>query len=285
MKQWAALLALFGFSIQAQSVWQVSDGESKLFLVGTMHILKAEDYPLASAYDNAYQQSDTLVFETDIGVMEDFATQLKMMRQFMYQDGNDLSKVLTPDIYATFIEQANALGLPETQIKLFKPGPASIMLATQLYAKLGYTTEGVDMFYFKKGKEDGKALNWLESIEFQTALLANLGGDMDPNELLKDLAKELEYAETSIETLRQTWKSGDAEALYEANRPFIEFQPQVFDDLLFKRNDNWVPQIVTFLNNKENTEMVLVGALHLGGERGVINQLKQKGYQIKQLTK
>lgn len=283
MKLWTVLLLAFSFGAQAQSVWQVSDGQNKLFLAGTMHLLKNEDYPLASAYDKAYQQADTLIFETDIGVLNDLGSQLKMLQQFMYQDGNDLSKVLQPAVYSDFIEQAKALGLTENQIKLFKPGPASILLAAQLYRNLGYTAEGVDLFYFKKAEADAKKLGWLESVEFQSTLLANLGAGVDPNELLKATAEEMKYAETSIETLRQTWKAGDMQGLYEANEPFIKLQPQIYDDLLFKRNDNWLPQIETYLNDSTGTEMVLVGALHLGGERGVIEQLKAKGYQVQQV--
>lgn len=283
MKLWMTLLLTLAFSTKAQSVWQISKGENKLFLAGTMHLLKSEDYPLANAYDLAYQQADTLIFETDIGALNNFATQLQMMRQFMYQDGNDLSKVLDPDIYSAFIQQANTLGLGENQIKLFKPGAAGVMLAAQLYASLGYTAEGVDLYYFQKGEADSKTINWLETIEFQTELMANLGADMNPNELLKSTAEEMKYAKESIETLRQSWKQGDMQSLYTANKGFIELQPQIYEDLLFKRNDNWLPQIEVFLADKINTEMVLVGALHLAGERGLLEQLKQKGYQVEQL--
>lgn len=37
------------------------------------------------------------------------------------------------------------------------------------------------------------------------------------------------------------------------------------------------------LNNNENIEFVLVGAMHLNAEEGLLNQLKLAGFKVEQL--
>ena len=58
--------------------------------------------------------------------------------------------------------------------------------------------------------------------------------------------------------------------------------PELLNQLIVQRNKNWVPKIEEFLNHKGNV-LVVVGAAHLIGNRGVIEMLRQKGYVVEQL--
>ena len=53
------------------------------------------------------------------------------------------------------------------------------------------------------------------------------------------------------------------------------------DQLLDKRNQNWIP--VFEQNIKQKSTFFAVGAGHLGGEKGVLQLLQQKGYTLKSL--
>jgi uncharacterized protein YbaP (TraB family) len=61
-----------------------------------------------------------------------------------------------------------------------------------------------------------------------------------------------------------------------------KFNP-LYQQLLVQRNNNWMPEIIRYLQTPE-TEMILVGAAHLLGADGLINQLRQAGYKISPLN-
>ena len=58
-------------------VWRVTDGESTVYLGGTVHLLRPEDYPLPEEFDQAYEGSSELFFETDISSMNDLMCRRK----------------------------------------------------------------------------------------------------------------------------------------------------------------------------------------------------------------
>ena len=58
--------------------------------------------------------------------------------------------------------------------------------------------------------------------------------------------------------------------------------PDLYDNLVVKRNNNWMPKL-TALTDSKAKEFVLVGALHLSDKEGLINQLKLAGFTIDQL--
>ena len=76
------------------------------------------------------------------------------------------------------------------------------------------------------------------------------------------------------------WRTGDQQALFEYGiQPMKQDYPEVYQSLLVERNNEWLPKIEEFINQKNST-FILVGALHLIGEDGVLQTLKRKGYRI-----
>jgi len=71
-----SLVSLLGImpTISADSsVWKITSGENTVYLGGTVHLLRPSDYPLPEEYEQAYQESAVLVFETDISSMNDLS--------------------------------------------------------------------------------------------------------------------------------------------------------------------------------------------------------------------
>ena len=64
----ALLLALAGPGCaQAEPprplLWKVSDADNSLYLLGSFHLLREGDYPLAASTDAAFEDAEKLVFE------------------------------------------------------------------------------------------------------------------------------------------------------------------------------------------------------------------------------
>lgn len=63
---------------------------------------------------------------------------------------------------------------------------------------------------------------------------------------------------------------------------FKQDYPDIYNTLLVKRNQNWLPKLEKMMTTPEK-EFVLVGALHLAGEDSVLQRLEQKGYTVEKL--
>ena len=152
-----AMLALCSAgSIAQTSVWQVSKGDSKIYLGGTVHLLRQQDYPLPAAFEQAFEASQRLYFETDIGAMSDVGLQQRMLQQLTYQDWSMLSSVLSAEAYAALSEYAAGTGIPLAMLQTFKPCLLISTLSVMEFQKLGFTPQGVDAYFFSKAISEGK---------------------------------------------------------------------------------------------------------------------------------
>jgi uncharacterized protein YbaP (TraB family) len=270
------------FSLQAASVWKVSNGQHSLFIGGTMHVLTPKDYPLAKEYDLAFKKSDKVIFETDMQAVSTPEFTQKMMSLMMYNDGTTINNVLQPETYQALAIHLSSRQIPMQAFASYKPNLISITLTFIELKAMGYTSEGVDLFFSKMANAQGKEQGWLETPDQQLAFLSNLGGD-DPNAMIEYTLKDIENMSEMFGQLHSTWLAGDMLGMEEVGiTPFKADYPQIYQDLLVTRNNNWIPKIVNMLND-EPTEFILVGALHLAGPDSVLSQLKAKGYTIEKL--
>jgi uncharacterized protein YbaP (TraB family) len=83
--------------------------------------------------------------------------------------------------------------------------------------------------------------------------------------------------------LTAAWREGDQKkmAALSLEEMRTEF-PDIYQQLLVGRNKNWLPRIESMLKDPE-VELVLVGAMHLLGEDGVLELLRKRGYHLEQL--
>ena len=68
----------------ASPVWEVTKGDNQLFIGGTIHLLTPEDYPLPTAFEEAYGQSALLVLETDIRKFQSPEFQQTLAKELTY---------------------------------------------------------------------------------------------------------------------------------------------------------------------------------------------------------
>ena len=258
----ATALLILSFQLQAASVWKISKADNITYIGGTIHVLSSSDYPLPPEYQRAYKASSTVVFETDMAALQSAEFQQKTMQMMTYQDGRTFKDELSPDVVNAVAAHLQTRGIPVENMLSFKPSLLSITLSMIEFQIAGLTSEGVDQFYANMAASDKKAVAWLESPDAQLEFLAGLGKG-EENALIEYTLDEIDTLKESIDELRAQWRSGDmaamkASQLDEMQRDF----PDIYHDLLTKRNSNWLPQIKQMLENEE-VELVLVGALHL----------------------
>lgn len=265
------------------SVWRVSDGGHTIYIGGTLHLLRASDYPLPEAFLRAYDDSDEVYLETDLNAMNNpDAALMEMMTRLYYTDGRTLRTVLNDEAYAVLSDYLMGAGIPMEAIETARPGAFLSLLTIAEFGKLGFTPQGVDSYFNTKAMGDGKPTGQLETVEEQIDMLAALGEGYESKFVLLVL-RDIGNIEEFVDIILDAWRTGDFEAIERLllEEMIIEM-PDAFDLMVRDRNLRWLPQIEAMFHDAD-TEYVLVGALHLVGEIGLLELLREKGYSVEQL--
>lgn len=279
-----ALLLLFTAlnAWAAGPVWKVSKGQNVLYLGGTIHLLSRADYPLPPVFDRAYGRAAELVLETDLDRINSPEFQKLIAQQMLLPGERTLRDVLKPATLRKVEAFVAARGLPFDKLQRFKPSMLDLVLTVGEFRRLGLTAPGVDQFYLQRARTDHKHLGKLESAEVQLALMTGLGEGHEDAMVDYSLG-ELKRLPKMIETLKTAWRKGDIDAMAEvALAPWQQDFPQIYREMLVRRNRNWLPRIEALLQSPQ-VELVLVGALHLAGPDGLLRQLAAHGYRVEQL--
>lgn len=276
------LLILYSSHVFSEtSLWRVSKGTHTLFIGGTVHVLRKTDYPLPAAFDDAFDQSSKLVFETDIAATEDPAFGQQMMQRLMYADGRSLKDGLTPTVYRQLEKFCTDRGVSIAMFQQMRPPVAVMTLMMLELQRLGISDAGVDSHYFQRARAEHKAVGELETATEQLDFLARLGEGRE-DDFVRYSLKEMQQLEPAMRELTQAWREGDQAKMARLSLDDMRKEfPNMYQQLLVRRNQHWLPRIEAMLNDP-GTEMVLVGALHLVGDDGVLQMLRDRGYQIEQ---
>jgi uncharacterized protein YbaP (TraB family) len=262
-------------------LWVVETPSNQVFLLGSLHVLKSEAYPLAAEIDRAYALSQRLVFETDLEAMMDPAIQTKMMELGVYPEGQDLFQNISERTRIKLEKRLKTLGLPAADLTRFKPWFLAVTLTTLELQRMGFNPlYGIDIHFYNKARADEKELGYLESVDYQLSLLGNMNA-RDQKSFLSQTLEDLDIAAQLAGDMVAAWQRGDAEKLYTLLFKSFERYPGIEDRLLTRRNKDWILKIEEMLGKPQNT-MVIVGAGHLIGPKGIVQLLRQKGYQVKQ---
>lgn len=261
------------------SLWRVSKDDAELYIGGTIHLLSTSDYPLPEAFDRVYRKADKLVLEVDLADFSGQQAQIAMMRRLQYVDGATLRDELNAETYAELQRFCLHAGIPIESLQNLKPPLVAISLMMFELHRLGLAEAGVDHFFSAKAKSDNKPVEALESLETQISALEQMGLGQE-NELILSTLREIQELPALLVELKSAWRSGDLDTLDELGiAPMRSDYPRLYRDLLVDRNNAWVPKIEAMLSTPER-ELILVGVLHLAGEKGVLQQLCERGYVV-----
>lgn len=264
------------------SVWKAQKGKSVIFLGGTCHILREKDYPLPPEFDKAYQASDIVVFETDIGRFRDAGIQQKLLAKAMYADGSTVDKHLTPQAYGELRAFCEDQNIPLKAISQFRPSVIMVMLAFTELMKMGVSQQGVDLFFHELANKDRKAVEGLETVDEQINFVVSMA-DGNEDEFVRHSIEDMKTIRDQFELLVTAWRRGETGKLEELMVADLKTRyPKVYKRLIADRNRNWLPLIDAY-QKTSRTEFVLVGVGHLVGPDGIIEALKKNGYKVEKL--
>jgi uncharacterized protein YbaP (TraB family) len=262
-------------------LWKVSKGASSVHVLGSIHYLRNENYPLKKAILEAFEASHRLVLEIDLNATSGEAAQRLMLEKALFRDGTSLPQNIGAETYQLAAQRATQLGIDMRVFNPMKPWFAAMNLIAIKLRALGLDPRrGVDQYLAAEAKLRGKPSSGLETLEFQIGLLDQLS-KQNQEAMLRETVTELDLLDRNIDEIVRSWLDGDAAVLGKLLLAgMVEF-PEIHQKVIVERNRRWVPEIEKLLEHGSGA-LIVLGAAHLVGRDGVIEMLKTKGYSVEQ---
>lgn len=284
MRKYLFILFIFpAVCFSETSLWKISKNGNELYLGGTIHVLKKEDYPLPVEFNKAFEKSDKLVFETNIEMTKTPEFGQKMTRMLTFPAGKSLKDAISKKTFNKLKKYLAERNIPVESFLSYKPSMIVLVITVIELQKMGMVDVGVDEYFHNKAKQAGKTTKYFETVDEQLEFIRTMGQGNEDAMLLSSI-DDMSRMEAVMNTIKSAWVSGDENKLVEVGlTEMMRDYPGIYQSLLVKRNNNWMPHIERMMGDKK-VEMILVGALHLVGKDGLLQQLRDKGYTVKQFN-
>lgn len=261
--------------------YRINKGNEQHWLLGSIHAGKPSLYPLPDPVERAWQQSRALVMEVDMTHISQAQWQ-EMGAITRLVDGKTLKDHLPIDLYRRTLIAAGQNGLNESMLAPLRPWFAAITLTQAALERTGFRGEfGVDQHFAKRANDGGKPIVGLETLLEQLGYLASVGDNQTL--MLESTLDELPELEKGFAEVMAAWQNGDQATLINLLKEEMappKLQAWLEQTLLAERNRNWVKKWPSL----PNESFIVVGALHLYGEHGLLALLEQQGWRITPLT-
>ncbi|BBT67730.1 conjugative transfer protein GumN [Aeromonas caviae] len=261
--------------------YRINKGNEQHWLLGSIHAGKPSLYPLPDPVERAWQQSRALVMEVDMTHISQEQWQ-EMGAITRLVDGKTLKDHLPIDLYRRTLIAAGQNGLNESMLAPLRPWFAAITLTQAALERTGFRGEfGVDQHFAKRANDGGKPIVGLETLLEQLGYLASVGDNQTL--MLESTLDELPELEKGFTEVMAAWQNGDQATLINLLKEEMappKLQAWLEQTLLAERNRNWVKKWPSL----PNESFIVVGALHLYGEHGLLALLEQQGWRITPLT-
>lgn len=264
-------------------LWRVQSKTNTVYILGSIHFMKKDAYPLNEKIERAFESSDVLAVEANINDITKIDFQ-KVLETAIYPGNETLENHVSRETYELIRKELQAAGIPLLLVNKQKPWFLALTLTSLKLIQLGFDpTLGIDIHFLSKAKGD-KKIKELESIEYQINLLSNFT-DQEQETFLLYTLKDLDTIERDADRLLRSWTNGDVTTIETIITKTLwqdRKMSSIYEKLIYERNRNITSKIEEFLRTNE-IHFIVVGAGHLIGKRGIIEMLKEKGYPLLQL--
>jgi len=266
-----------GADTDAPFTWEVKGPKATHYLVGSVHLLPQSENVLPKGLEDVYDSAEGLMFETDIGALEQQQVQIPFLQAAHTEKG--LKSLISPPLHAKLVRRLRKLGVDTGVCEPFKPWFCSLALEILTYRDAGFSGEdGIDEKFYKSAISDGKSVRWFESPAEHLGLFADMSDAMS----LRLLESALDDTATQLDEPKQvyrTWRKDDFAVIESVTAQLKTAYPDLYERLLAERNRHWMPKLKQALDGAE-VQLIVVGAAHLAGPDGLIARLGQSGYRL-----
>ncbi|MDP5278925.1 TraB/GumN family protein [Sphingomonas sp. DG1-23] len=282
----AALLALGGCGAKPAAndadpaLWVVRDADTRIYLFGTVHMLKPGVGWFDDGVKTAFDASDELVLELVMPPADEM--QALVSELGMSASGPALPDQLSPAEAAKFRAALPEMGLSPEALDRAEPWLAATMLSAAPLRQLGYDEkDGAEAVLTAAAKASGKQVEGLETAREQLGYFDRLPMPAQ-RALLIDTLDDLPKAGETIDRMVAAWSAGDADGIAQLMNEDLSRSPELADALLAQRNRKWADWLAQRMK-APGTVFVAVGAGHLAGKAGVQAELAKRGLKAERV--
>ena len=242
------------------------------YVFGTVHLICPDDFLMSESVKNAVGSVDQVVMELDA---DDPQLMSKMQQLSMNPGMKNFSGDLTEEQRSTingFFTKHYGAGL--AQLGIMKP--FALMSMILLKSMDCDQPASYEQSLVKAAAENDLEVIGLETVEFQMSVFDNAPLEEQVGWLMH-YASDEEGMKNEFESMVKLYKAKDVEGLHDFVAASPQFQDMA-DDLLYKRNANWINKMEKFAKDKPT--FFAVGAAHLGSNKGVLALLRKEGYKV-----
>jgi uncharacterized protein YbaP (TraB family) len=258
------------------ALWELHGKHNTVYILGSIHVLRPSDYPLAPAVLNAYGNANSILMEVNLAEIDLQRMQTELLASARLPEGQTLQGIMGDARYQRAQVLAREVGVDLGIFDAFEPWFAAEAISQLQLQQLGFQPQsGVEMFFLERARTDGKSVAGLETVHDQIALFNALSMDEQADYLVSSL-EEAHDLPKEVGAMVHAWASGDTQWFADELKSEIGRDPVLYDSVLVARNRKWVPKIEALLNDDKNY-LVIVGTAHLVGQGSVIALLKKDG--------
>ncbi len=267
-------------------LWKVSQGRHTLYLLGSFHLLKPQDYPLAPEVDAAFADAEQLVLELSADELTSPALGQAMLAAAQLPASDSLQRHLKPETRKALQGYAQANNLPLDALQHLEPWLVATSISVQEMARQGLDAQlGLDLHFIGLARQAGKPVTGLEHGQQQIDMLDGMSPAEQEQYLAETLADSGSTGARETERLHAAWRAGDVPTLRDGLAADMKREyPALYQRINVARNDAWLPKLEARLRGPGDEDtLVVVGALHLLGSDGVVEKLRAKGYAVERI--
>lgn len=273
------------FSVRGQIFYKIEGNglEKPSYIVGTHHLAPLASIDSIAGLQEAFRETEQVVGEIDM-TLDQMTLGLKMQSYMIAPSDSTLSSILDPETYSRISEEfrqwAPMEGMELSMLDSFKPQVITTMVAVGMVQREmpGFNPqEQLDTYFQLQGRELGHKIVPLETPEQQAELLYGSTPIAEQAKALVEILDDPEKQMTNVRRLNEAYIAHDIDTLLELTRD-EDANPEFMERLLNERNTNWLQILPTIM--AEAPAFIVVGALHLPGEHGVLKGLQKAGYTV-----
>ncbi|CAN1486170.1 Tiki domain containing protein [Spirosomataceae bacterium] len=267
------LISNFTFAQDKGLLFEISGNnlQKPSYIFGTMHLLCEGDFEMSEEMISKIQYSEILAMEMDL---DDPTMAFKMIGKMKMKGDTSLSDLMPKARYDSLKSYLkDSLNLPPMMFQKTKPFLIYSLILTKL---LPCKTLMLENEIMNIGK--GKKLLGLETLDFQMGLMDKMSYQLQADYLLETLSDKKKSIREFRE-MAEAYKKRDLEILLKSIDAEKGMMADFENEMLHKRNMAWIAEIKKLISEK--TTFIAVGAGHLGGQKGVLQLLKNEGYTLK----
>ncbi len=282
------IFTVTAFTVQAQLLWKVTGNNLKKpsYIFGTHHLIPASYLDSIQGVYKCFNNCDVVVGEVIINSVD--AGDVILKKALLPKDKTIRDYVTDEEYKLIDNELNNILKIKLSKLSTLKPYYLLMMYELESYKNIMKNEDEIqiDSYFQLVANDKNKSVVGLETIDKQLELLYD---SIDLNrqaQMLVETVRNKDSIKNDVLLLEKLYKAGDLDgllALAGKENNISDLNSTEYRMFVDDCNANWAKQLPLLM--EKNSCFIAVGAMHLAGDKGILQLLRKFGYVVKPVEK